>query len=34
MAKTINDLPEEMLIEVFEYLDGQTVKEVALVCKE
>lgn len=30
----INQLPEEMLIEILEYLDGTSVKEAALVCKE
>lgn len=29
----ISDLPEEMLIEVFEKLDPESVKNAALVCK-
>lgn len=34
MATKVWDLPEEMVIEILEYLDGKSLKKAALVCTE
>lgn len=34
MVVLFSDLPEELLIEVFKWLDGESVKNAALVCSE